>query len=68
MECSSCEQPGVAQTVQVVVARHMEDMGWLQPIRQHYGQEAVVIYDKSPALHALPEAIALPNVGREAHA
>ena len=47
--------------IQGVVARFREDVSWVSEL----GFPSV-IYDKS-GTHSIPDAVALPNVGREAH-
>jgi hypothetical protein len=48
---------------ELVVARYLEDLGWLRNIPP---QIRVTVYDKNPvAPH--PRAIRLPNIGRESH-
>ncbi len=47
---------------ELVVARYLEDLAWL---RKRPASLTVTIYDKSG--HAVPDALPLPNVGREAH-
>ncbi len=47
--------------LELVVARHAEDLAWLRRVPQAF---AVTVYDKSGSL---PHAITLPNAGREAH-
>ena len=49
----------------IVIARYKEDLSWIDSIPSDYN---VIIYDKSPAnSKKIPNAIKLPNVGREAH-
>ncbi len=48
--------------LELVVARHTEDLAWLKRVPRAF---AVTVYDKSDA--ALAGAIPLPNNGREAH-
>lgn len=50
--------------VELVVAHYTEDLSWL---RKRPADLRVAIYDKSPEHSAGPDAVALPNVGREAH-
>ncbi|QJW88099.1 DUF3431 domain-containing protein [Spirosoma taeanense] len=56
---------------ELVVARYTEDLNWLRNLSANrVGQSAslrVTIYDKSPDASAGPDAVRLPNVGREAH-
>ncbi|MCS6770853.1 MAG: DUF3431 domain-containing protein [Kiritimatiellae bacterium] len=49
-------------TLELVVARHREDLSWLRRVPRDI---RIFVYDKSGA--AAPGAIALPNIGREAH-
>lgn len=48
--------------LQLVVARYNENLNWLRRVPKEFG---VVVYDKSG--ENAGSAIALPNVGREAH-
>ena len=48
--------------IELVVARYREELNWLRRVPKSV---RVTIYDKSAAPQ--PGAIALPNVGREAH-
>jgi Protein of unknown function (DUF3431) len=48
--------------LQLVVARYSENLNWLENVR---GDIATVVYDKSAK--PMPDAVRLPNVGREAH-
>ncbi|HEX8832632.1 MAG TPA: DUF3431 domain-containing protein, partial [Abditibacteriaceae bacterium] len=50
-------------SLELVVARYKEDLGWLRNISQRI---RVTVYDKHPD-NPHPGAICLPNVGREAH-
>jgi hypothetical protein len=47
--------------LELVVARHTEDLAWLRRVPRAF---TASVYDKSGAL---PDAIQLPNIGREAH-
>lgn len=49
---------------ELVVARYTEDLSWL---RKRPAGLRVTVYDKSPDASAGPDAIRLPNLGREAH-
>ena len=49
-------------SLELVVARYHEELNWLKRVPREF---RVTIYDKSAAPH--PGAIALTNVGREAH-
>ena len=48
--------------LELVVARYSENLNWLENIP---GEIATVVYDKGA--EPLPNAVPLPNVGREAH-
>lgn len=50
--------------LELVVARYTEDLAWL---RKRPASLHVTVYDKSADGSAEPDALALPNVGREAH-
>lgn len=50
-------------SIELVVARYAEDLGWLRNIPP---QIRATVYDKNPD-HPYPGARRLPNVGREAH-
>ncbi len=50
--------------MELVVAHYEEDLRWL---RKRPANVVATIYDKSPVDSAGPGALALPNVGREAH-
>ena len=47
--------------LELVVARYAEDLAWLRRVPKEF---AVTVYNKGDTI---PEAIALPNIGREAH-
>lgn len=49
-------------SIELVVARYREDLAWLRRVPRAI---RVAIYDKSET--AVPGAVSLPNVGREAH-
>jgi len=51
--------------IELVVARFAEDVAWLRNVPQSL---RITLYNKGlPLAAGLPEAVALPNVGREAH-
>lgn len=50
--------------IELVVARYLEDLAWL---RRRPADLRVTVYDKSIDHSAGPDALPLPNVGREAH-
>lgn len=62
--CSLCNLLYSVFELELVVARYLEDLGWL---RKRPANLRVTVYDKSPDQSAGPEALPLPNVGREAH-
>ena len=47
--------------LELVVARHAEDLAWLRRVPKAF---AVTVYNKG---ESLPDAVPLPNIGREAH-
>lgn len=51
-------------TVELVVAHYTENLNWLRNLPAGLHQ---TVYDKSPDQTAGPDAVPLPNVGREAH-
>lgn len=57
---------GVGTDLEVVVCRYGEELAWLRNLPAGV---RVTVYDKTPPpARAWPAALALPNVGREAHA
>ena len=48
-------------SLELVVARYAEDLAWLRRVPKEF---AVTVYNKGDII---PEVIALPNIGREAH-
>ena len=48
--------------IELVVARYQENLNWLRRVPRAL---RITVYDKSTA--PVPDAIALPNIGREAH-
>ena len=48
--------------LELVVARHAEDLAWLRRVPREF---AITVYNKG---ESLPDAVPLPNIGREAHA
>ncbi len=57
----------VTPQVELVIARHEENLNWLRNLRAQVPSLQVTIYDKSAENKREAEAIALPNLGREAH-
>ena len=49
------------RSLELVVARYAEDLAWLRRVPKEF---AVTVYNKGDII---PDAIALPNIGREAH-
>lgn len=53
--------------VELVIARYEENLNWLRNLRAKLPELRVTIYDKGREQNRAPDALPLPNVGREAH-